>query len=401
MQNEVPTEFAPGEAEEVVCKNLGIRSLNEVFSEFQPNPVGSASIGQVHIAKLKTTGEVVAVKIMGRGVEERFRADIATLIDFLQLAMPQHVEAMKEIQRQFVTEFDYRGEAQNLLDVRNNILPRFSEKVYIPKPFLEYCTKEVLVMEYVPGPTLVKGIRQSFGEYAIRHGTTLESLEEEQKALMRRPDFKFRDIQDEARRIRLYSAAIRAKDALYNAFVSTYNWTVVSVLRLRPKEHSYTPQLLNLGAIIHTLTEIHAWEILKDGAFSCDPHPGNVLLMPDGRLGLIDLGQFKRIPLEARLALAKTLVAIANDDQATAVRTLRDYGVRSRYNKSDVCYKLAVFWYDRNSKDITGGRNLQEFMEAMEAEDPSGGLPEDLIMPGRVSVMMRACTFLLLLCSFF
>ena len=32
-------------------------------------------------------------------------------------------------------------------------------------------------------------------------------------------------------------------------------------------------------------------------------------------------------------------------------------------------------------------------MESMEAEDPSGGLPEELIMPGRVSVMMRACRF--------
>ena len=359
MQSEVPTEFGPGEAEEVVCRNLGLKSLDEVFSEFQPKPIGSASIGQVHLARLKKNGQVVAVKIMGRGVEARFRADIQTLIDFCNLAMPHLVAPMLEIQRQFVTEFDYRGEAQNLLDVRNNILPFFSDKVYIPAPFMDYCTKEVLVMEYVPGPTLIKGIRQSFGAYAARHGKTLEELEAEQKELMKRPDFKYRDIADEAKRMRLYNTVITAKDGLINSFKTVYNWTLVPVLRMDPVEYSKTPQLLNLGAIIHTLCEVHAWEILKDGAFSCDPHPGNILLMPDGRLGLIDLGQFKRISDGARLTLAKLAVALANDDQAEAVKTMRDYGVRSKYNKSEVCYKLAAFWYDRNTKDVTGGKNVQ------------------------------------------
>jgi aarF domain-containing kinase len=141
MQSEVPTEFAPGEAEDVVRRNLNIKGLSEVFSEFHPDPIGSASIGQVHLGRLKENGQVVAVKIMGRGVEARFRADIQTLIDFVSIAMPQHVAPMLEIQKQFVTEFDYRGEAQNLLDVRNNILPKFSDRVYIPQPILKYLYK--------------------------------------------------------------------------------------------------------------------------------------------------------------------------------------------------------------------------------------------------------------------
>jgi len=359
MQNEVPTEFKPGEAEELVRKNLGLKSLDEVFSEFQSDPIGSASIGQVHLAKLKKNGETVAVKIMGQGVEPRFRADIQTILDFVTIAMPQHVAPMKEIQKQFVTEFDYRGEAQNLLEVRNNILPVFGDKVHIPRPYMEYTTKEVLVMEYLPGPTLIKGIRQSYGEYAARQGTTLEELEEKQKEMMKRPDFKFRDIGDEARRLKFYNRVMSVKNKFNNAAIACYNYTLAPLLRLQKKEYAKSSELINLGEIIRLLAIVHAWEILKDGAFSCDPHPGNVLLMPDGRLGLIDLGQFKHITPESRVYFAKVIVALANDDQAEAVRTLRKAGVQSKLNKSDVTYRLAAFWFDRNTKDVTRGKNIQ------------------------------------------
>ena len=41
--------------------------------------------------------------------------------------------------------------------------------------------------------------------------------------------------------------------------------------------------------------EVHAYEIFNNGVFNGDPHPGNILLMDDGRLGLIDYGQVRTI----------------------------------------------------------------------------------------------------------
>ncbi len=64
----------------------------------------------------------VVVKIQLPNIERRFRADIKTIISFCKLAMPQHVPPMREIEKQFLTEFDYTLEAANLAEVRANVL---------------------------------------------------------------------------------------------------------------------------------------------------------------------------------------------------------------------------------------------------------------------------------------
>jgi len=55
-----------------------------------------------------------------------------------------------------------QGEARNLEEIYANVMPLWGDEVVIPLPITELCTKEVLVMEYLPGPTLIKGIRASY-----------------------------------------------------------------------------------------------------------------------------------------------------------------------------------------------------------------------------------------------
>ena len=111
------------------------RPLSEVFERWDDEPLAVASIGEVHGARLRpeimaelvAAGELlespeVVVKIQLPNIERRFRADIKTIISFCQLAMPQHVPPMQEIEKQFLTEFDYKLEAANLAEVRGNIL---------------------------------------------------------------------------------------------------------------------------------------------------------------------------------------------------------------------------------------------------------------------------------------
>lgn len=45
---------------------------------------------------------------------------------------------------------------------------------------------------------------------------------------------------------------------------------------------------------VHSRVRVHGHQIFVDGAFNGDPHPGNILLTPDGKLGLIDYGQARR-----------------------------------------------------------------------------------------------------------
>ncbi|CAN0548578.1 unnamed protein product, partial [Ectocarpus sp. 8 AP-2014] len=75
---------------------------------------------------------------------------------------------------------------------------------------------------------------------------------------------------------------------------------------------------------------VHGHQIFVDGAFNGDPHPGNILLTPDGKLGLIDYGQVKHMALEERVKLAKLIVALDEDDREGVVRAYIDMGIRTK-----------------------------------------------------------------------
>ena len=124
-QDNVPSEFKGSEAREYTAQmmkeEMGL-NFDDVFESWDDNPLGVASIGEVHKAVLKGSKEVVAVKILVPGIEVKFRSDIRTLKAFCQLAMPQHVTAFDEIEKQFLTEFDYTAEAKSLEVVRNNVM---------------------------------------------------------------------------------------------------------------------------------------------------------------------------------------------------------------------------------------------------------------------------------------
>ena len=106
-----------------------------------------------------------------------------------------------------------------------------------------------------------------------------------------------------------HARALTVVACLWLCVVARYNWTAGWVAK--PKEYKWTEQPINLGYILDLLNRVHAHEIMVDGAFNGDPHPGNIMLMPDGRVGLIHYGQVKRIPLKARLDIARLVVALA------------------------------------------------------------------------------------------
>jgi aarF domain-containing kinase len=109
MQAEVPTPFPPDEARRVVEAAMGgPEGFASTFSEWGAEPIGAASIGVVHRARL-ADGREVAVKVMAPGIEKKFRSDIGTVKRFCKLAMPQHVSALDEIEKQFFTEFGARA----------------------------------------------------------------------------------------------------------------------------------------------------------------------------------------------------------------------------------------------------------------------------------------------------
>lgn len=88
------------------------RPVGEVFSSFNEQPIGCASIGQTHRAVLRSTGERVVVKVQNPEAERTFHGDVFALKMIVDFFAPQIAPALDEISRQFGTEFDYRGECR-------------------------------------------------------------------------------------------------------------------------------------------------------------------------------------------------------------------------------------------------------------------------------------------------
>ncbi|MCU1646026.1 MAG: AarF/ABC1/UbiB kinase family protein [Nocardia sp.] len=128
------------------------RTLEQVFAEFEPEPIAAASIGQVYRAKLHD-GRTVAVKVQYPGIDAAVRADLKNLAMFrriLQSAMPWVTPAvLDELRLNLESELDYVAEA----NTQSQIAALYSGHPFIvvPDTMPELSSQRVLVSEYFPG----------------------------------------------------------------------------------------------------------------------------------------------------------------------------------------------------------------------------------------------------------
>lgn len=391
-QDDIPSEFVGSQARDFIAlklkEELGLE-FDDVFSSFDDKPLGVASIGQVHKAVLRKDGKTVAIKFLCPGIESKFRGDIKTIRGFCEFALPQHVPAFAEIEKQFCTEFDYRGEARNLELVRNNMRDLYKDRIELPRPHLELCSKHILVQEYLDGVNLVTGIKAQFQSLAALQGKTLEELIAERKKLIESGEYKFKTIEEESRDQARVSFLLRLGDLTTNLPRFFYNW---SVLRLvyGPVEYASTPPLIDLGKILRLLCTVHGHQLFVNGAFQADGHPGNFLLLKDGRIGLIDYGQVKHMTRDERIKYAKLMLAHARKDKAEVVRIHFDLlGVKTKFRNADIAYRYSALMNDRDDFEIMQGLNLSSFSDYCERIDPIVELPDNYLMAQRMSLLLR------------
>lgn len=160
----------------------------------------------------------------------------------------------------------------------------------------------------------------------------------------------------------------------------------------------WSPVPINLAELMRTMMEVHGHEVLIDGAFNADPHPGNILLLTDGRLGLIDYGQLKFLNPEIRGHLARLTLALEADDRAEIVRIqTEDIGVLTENGDADNIYRATTFWNERDwggimqFDDIPNGQDLSmpDFFKELQRRDPLIQVNDDQIMVSRCSAMLR------------
>uniref|UniRef100_K3WDH8 ABC1 atypical kinase-like domain-containing protein n=1 Tax=Globisporangium ultimum (strain ATCC 200006 / CBS 805.95 / DAOM BR144) TaxID=431595 RepID=K3WDH8_GLOUD len=380
----------------IIEKSYG-KPVSDVFDHIDSKPLGVASIGQAHRAVLKD-GTEVAVKVQHPDAEGFFRWDIKTIQDFCRLFQPAHLPYLEEVEKQFMTEFDYYEEAKNLETVRANIAKSpYASKIAIPEPKFEYCTKEVLVMEFLKGRKLLDGIHEHLEAIAADKGVTVEFLKQDQARKDKERAEQGLDIESgpDATQLRLYALSLEAKRwyRKLHRIAYDYTWGFVS-----PKQWEVEKEyhILNIPEVLKLVMDVHGYEIFVDGSFNGDPHPGNILLLEDGRLGLIDYGQVKHISKEHRLNLAKLIIALAEGTREDIIRVLtQDMGIRTAKSDPYFLEKQARLMIDNDDRSVTEGMNGQMFVEYLDTIDRIEYMPDDYVMAFRTSLLLRGFSYLL------
>ncbi|HEY0261847.1 MAG TPA: lipopolysaccharide core heptose(II) kinase RfaY, partial [Chitinophagales bacterium] len=154
LQSRVPP-FDSKVAVAIVEREIG-RPISEVFEEFDEIPLASASIGQVHKAKMRT-GEQVVVKVQRPTVASLMERDLSIIKDVVHRAdrylrkqgIINAEDVVNVFDRALQKELDYKNEARNIERFRT--LYRHRRDFYIPKVYREFSTDKILIMEYVEG----------------------------------------------------------------------------------------------------------------------------------------------------------------------------------------------------------------------------------------------------------
>ncbi len=177
LQDQVPADD-PQLILDVIEAEMG-RPVDEIFEDFQREPLAAASLGQVHRARLGS--DQVVVKVLRPGVEETVALDLDIsfrILFWLNLLFPNHhVRALTGVVREFShkvkEEMDFRREAANIHHVQETY--RSLRKVRTPKVYDDYTRRRVLVMEYCEG-TKIDRLHDLFDSGRLSFRETMENV---------------------------------------------------------------------------------------------------------------------------------------------------------------------------------------------------------------------------------
>jgi ubiquinone biosynthesis protein len=214
----------------------------EIFAEFSHTPVSSASIGQVHIARLKN-GDKVAVKVQYPEIDEIVNIDLKTLkriIRIVQFFLPYKGLDVyyREIKQMILRELDFTEEAKNLERIQLNF--QGDRHIVFPTVYHEYSTQRVMTTSFMEGQKI----------------SDLKHIEQ---------------------------------------------------LGINRKE------------LAKQIVEAYCKMVFSDGIYHADPHPGNILIRPDGTICLLDFGAVAEISERMHRGMISFWEALLRNDTARLV----------------------------------------------------------------------------------
>jgi len=307
--------FPYAEVEEIVMAELGVR-ISKAFSRFDVEPVGAASLGQVHRAALRD-GRSVVVKVQRPKIRQQIAEDfevlehIASFLDGHTALGRRHRfgVVLAEFKLTIQQELSYEREAHNLISLGRNL--KEFKLIQVPQPIPDYFTRSVLTMEEVQG----------------RKITALGPL-----GLL---DLKGAPLAEE----------------LFKAYLQ---------------------------------------QVLVDGLFHADPHPGNVFITDDGRVALIDLGMVGHTAPGMQENLLKILLAVSEGNGEGAA----EIAIRMSEKQDDFAAaefrrriaQLVALQRDQGLEQLNVGRSLLDVSGI--AQKNGLIVPSELVLLGKTMLQL-------------
>ena len=311
LQDRVPPRDLPV-VRRVVETELG-RSLEGVFRRFDPEPIASASLAQVHEAVLRD-GRRVAVKVQYPEIAELVHTDLANLralfraIDWLEGDFDL-TALVDEMGRYVPRELDFLSEASHAERAASIFAER--DDIHVPHIVREFTTRRVLVMEFIDG-------------------------------------IKITD------RARLDAAGV------------------------------------DVARVMRSLVEAWCEQVLVHGFFQADPHPGNLLVEPNGRLVLLDFGLAKELPPEFRAKSLALVLALLRRDPDEMAGVLEELGFAARDGSRAALVSLAKIGIAIATELATTGsigpdrlESIGEELVAKARANPLIRIPSHMVLLGR------------------
>lgn len=103
----------------------------------------------------------------------------------------------------------------------------------------------------------------------------------------------------------------------------------------------------------------------------------------------VSYGQACELSVAQRADLARLILALADGRRDDVVRIFRSIGYATRSQSDGVAYAAAVVSFDRDDRAVTGGLNVQAWLEKQAAEDPCLAWPETFLMASRNTFILR------------
>lgn len=314
LQSHVPP-FPTDDARRIIEEELG-SAIPNLFAYFEDVPIGSASIGQVHLARL-TNGAEVVVKVQRPNVARLIQTDLEILKfltektkDFLErVGITNVMDLVVAFERTMQKELDYNNEARNYDQFGTYY--KNETTFYIPKAYRELTTSRVMVLERVRGCKI----------------TDTEKL------------------------------------ALWG---------------------------INPEKIAEEGMRIYLRQIFEHGYFHADPHPGNILVRPDGVICLIDFGMVGSLMDSDKQNFAGIFISMARRDARATAFYLRRLAV------DDEIKDVRQLEYDLNEiiEDYASLQVSESNMAALATQLQKIMYENRMRVPGSIFLILRALAML-------